>query len=97
MKIVDAWACQAGLDGVVWTALKPRFNKKDGCMPTIDQVLGYLRGLSHNDHATWNLAQEYVRKAPRQIDTDYRRRMECEFGWTPLSEVKPVPFSGRRG
>lgn len=27
------------------------------------------------------LAEEYVRKAPREVDTAYRRRIAREFGW----------------
>jgi hypothetical protein len=86
-EVVEAWAKEKALDGVVWTALSPKFNNEDCRMPGVDEVLKHLGKLSHSDYAAWNCAQEYVRKAPRQIDTEWRRRMECEFGWTPISEV----------
>jgi hypothetical protein len=85
-QVVKAWAEEKGVDGVVWTALPPKLDNKDGRMPGVDEVLEHLRGLS-SDYEKWRRAEEYVRKAPRQIDTEYRRRMECEFGWTPLSEA----------
>jgi hypothetical protein len=79
-EVVEAWAKKNALDGVVWTALGPKFKM-------VSEVLGHLRGLSDSDCVAWNRAQEYVRKAPRQIDTEWRRRMECELGWTPISDV----------
>jgi len=42
-------------------------------------VLQYLRGLDRNKQ---ELAEEYIRKTPKQIDTDYRRAIESELGWT---------------
>jgi len=82
-EIVEAWAKEKGLDGVVWTALPPKFEKENGRMPGVDEVLQHLRGLS-SDRQKWRRAEEYVRKAPVQIDTEYRHRIECELGWTPL-------------
>jgi hypothetical protein len=78
--IIGMWARDKGVEGVVWTALSPKFE-------TVDEVCSYLSKLSHEDYAKWKCAEEYVRKAPRQIDTEYRRRLEREYGWTPLSEA----------
>jgi hypothetical protein len=80
--LISTWAQKKGLDAVVWTALPPK-NERDGEMPTIDAVLQHLHGLAF-DYSRWREAEEYVRKAPMQIDTEYRRRIECEFGWTPV-------------
>jgi hypothetical protein len=77
------WAAAHGVDGVIWTALTAKFEKKDGRVPTIDEVVAYLQTLSGSSRDN---AERYIRLAPRQIDTAYRRRIEAEFGWTPLDE-----------
>jgi hypothetical protein len=73
------WAASHGLGGAVWTALPSKFDGKEGCTPTIDQVLKYLEGLTGVARAS---AERYVRCAPRQIDTPYRRRIEAILHWT---------------
>lgn len=72
------WADVHGVDAVIWTALKPKFNNRE-VSPSVDQVVEYLRGLAgtQREHA-----KEYVERAPRQIDTEYRRRIEAALGWT---------------
>jgi len=78
---ISAWARGLKLDAVVWTALPPRFEGKDGRLPSEEEAVAYLRRLSHEERRH---AEQYIRMAPRQIDTPYRRRFELEFGWTPL-------------
>jgi hypothetical protein len=73
------WAQAHGLDSAVWTALGPKFNGKE-ISPTVDQVIEYLRTLTG---PVRDNTERYVRCAPRQIDTAYRRRIEAEFGWSP--------------
>ena len=52
--------------------------------PSLEQVISRLR-----DAETKKLKEprEYIEKAPRQIDTDYRRAINKEFGWTCVSEI----------
>lgn len=73
------WAASHGLEWVVWTGLPSKFNGPDGCTPKIEQVLEYLRGLTGSKR---DIAERYIRCAPRQIDTPYRRRIEAELQWT---------------
>lgn len=79
---IGQWASKKDLDAVVWTNLKMGFNgKKRGSLPSIKEILDHLRELPH---AQSKLAEEYIRKAPPQIDTEYRRRIAKEFGWFAL-------------
>jgi hypothetical protein len=51
-------------------------------LPTSDEIVAYLGNLPSEKKKR---AEEYIRRAPPQIDTPYRRRIEAEFGWTPVS------------
>ncbi|ESY92813.1 hypothetical protein X741_18515 [Mesorhizobium sp. LNHC229A00] len=75
------WANAHGVQSAIWTALPSKYQREDRRVPTIDEVLVHLRELSGNSREN---AERYIRLAPRQIDTAYRRRIEGEFGWTPL-------------
>ena len=75
---IGQWAKTHGVDGVVWTALKPKY-KGRYVKPSCDQVVGYLGNLKDEKRQR---AEEYVRHAPAQIRTAYRVRIESELGWT---------------
>ena len=81
---LEEWARSRNLDAVVWTALPPQLDIVKGCPPTEVEVMDYVRGLTG---ARRNVAEQYVRRTPRQIDTAFRRRMEAEFNWTPEHET----------
>jgi len=78
--IIKEWAITLNLDAVVWTNLPPKYNNV-AQVPTMEQAVNYLRDLDINART---LAEEYIRKTPKQIDTDYRRQFEIEFGWNFL-------------
>ena len=78
---ISGWAEQLGLDAVVWTNLKVGFKDSRDKLPQYQEVLEHLRSLSHEERI---VAEEYVRNAPTQIDTEYRRNLERDFGWTPI-------------
>ena len=75
------WAQAHGIYAVIWTALPPKFNNEDGRAPTVDEAIAHLRELT--GHARED-AERYIRMAPKQIDTAYRRKIEATLGWTPL-------------
>ena len=77
---IAQWAKTKCLDAVVWTNLEVGLKSNRGKLPSIDSVLECLRKLPH---AQGKLAEEFIRKAPPQIDTEYRRRIAKEFGWFP--------------
>jgi len=74
------WAEVRGIQHVVWTALPPKFDGKLET-PTGDQILCYLSTLIGTAR---DLAERYIRYAPLQIDTAYRRRIEAALQWIPL-------------
>jgi hypothetical protein len=75
---IEAWALTMNIDAVVWTNLKAGFKSSRDTMPSSDDVLDHLRNLPY---AKRRVAEEYIRRAPAQIDTKYRRLIEREFGW----------------
>lgn len=78
---LQQWAASRGVQSVIWTDLPPKFGTQTN-PPTDDQVIEYLRGLVG---ARLHNAERYIRLAPRQIDTRYRRRIEATLHWTPLN------------
>jgi hypothetical protein len=74
------WAESRGIDAAIWTGLPSKFQDKNGQIPTCDQVIGYLAGLTG---AVRDAAERYIRWTPRQIDTYYRRNIEAALQWTP--------------
>lgn len=82
VETIRNWAIQKELDAVIWTALPPKFEDQIGKVPLVEDVISFLCKLEHGERG---YAEEYIRNAPLQIDTNYRRRIEKEFHWTPLA------------
>ncbi|MGB9514675.1 MAG: hypothetical protein WBU20_23520 [Candidatus Acidiferrum sp.] len=78
---ISAWAAEKDLDAAVWTSLPPKFGGINGRVPTQNEVVAYLQTLEGQTRAA---AKEYVRRAPRQVATPYRRAIERALGWTPV-------------
>jgi hypothetical protein len=78
---ISAWAAAKDLEAAVWTNLGSSFGGTNGRTPTECEVVGYLRALEGEARTA---AEEYVRRAPRQINTAYRRAIEKALGWTPV-------------
>lgn len=78
---IEAWAQPLGLDAVIWTSLPPCFAGEEGRVPSPWEAVAYLDQLAGEGRRR---AEEYVRRTPRQIDTDIRRYIELKLGWTPL-------------
>ena len=72
---LEDWAHARELDAVVWTTLDSNFEKTP---PSAEEVISHLRGLTGSSR---DEAERYIRQAPRQIDTELRRKIEAEFQW----------------
>ncbi len=84
-KEIKNWLEIVNIEAAIWTGLS--YSKKtNNKRPTVDDIIDHL----HNnlDYNAKKAAEEYIRKAPKQIDTKYRRRIEMEFGWTPIQMTK---------
>jgi hypothetical protein len=79
---LSEWSQSKRLNAVVYTNLGHNFYE-DGKLPAADEVVGYLSNLKG---VTRDQAEEYVRKAPRQVNTAYRRAIEAALGWTTPSD-----------
>lgn len=78
MADLPKWAESHGIDAVIWTALGPHFDKTN-VSPSVEQVIHYLRELTGTKR---DQAKQYIERAPRQIDTEYRREIEAALGWS---------------
>lgn len=72
------WLKDVAIDAVIWTDLPAKFGGKNGVKPSMEEAITYLQGLDDNIK---KLAEEYIRKAPPQIMTEYRLAFEEELGW----------------
>jgi|GEM_PF-85784 len=89
---VDQWAKNKGFDFVIWTALRPRFAGQSGRVPSEAEALDYLCTLQASGRAD---AEEYIRRAPPQIETENRSAIEKILGWSydgskTDSQIKPT-------
>ncbi|HNP36255.1 MAG TPA: hypothetical protein PKK10_10410 [Woeseiaceae bacterium] len=76
---LPAWTKGHGIDAVVWTALPHKFFKDDSVqIPSSKDIVEHLASLTGS---TRDEAERYVRNAPPQIDTEYRRSIEAKLGW----------------
>ena len=79
---LSVWANARGVGAVIWTGLGAKFDSDDGRVPSVGEAVKYLASLEGREREA---VEEYIRKAPAQIDTVFRRRFESEFGWTPIT------------
>jgi hypothetical protein len=77
---IGKWAKKMQIDAVVWTNLSAKFGGKKN-VPLVDEIVRHLDNLPHEKR---HVAEEYVRRTPLQIDTEYRRAIEKALGWPPI-------------
>jgi len=83
-KAIASWAQNKHLDAVVWTALPAKFSGVDGRIPTVEEAISYFNTLQGDSR---RIAEEYIRKAPAQVRTPYRKLFEQHLGWYPIEKA----------
>jgi len=79
-KVIQKWLTDQALDYAVWTGLS--FSKKTGNRrPSIGEIINHLQNITPSEKLA---AENYVRKAPTQVQTNFRKAIEIEFGWIPF-------------
>ena len=75
---LSVWAHCRSVKHVIWTKLGPKFDNEDDKIPSADNAISYLHSLTGKKKER---AHKYIRNAPKQIDTAYRKRFEDELDW----------------
>ena len=75
IQSIQSWASEKKIDVVIWTDLASNFKKKSKCKKpfSIDAALCHIQALDAEGKAK---AAEYVRRAPKFIDTPLRRALQ---------------------
>jgi hypothetical protein len=79
---IQKWLNKKEIDCAIWTGLSYSKKTQRG-RPSVDYIISYLRTLKDQQK---QVAEEYIRKAPKQINTEYRIAIEKTFGWTPIEQ-----------
>lgn len=77
---IRRWAYMKKVEAVIWTDLPPKFEEETGTEFTEENVISYLNNLPDDSKKK---AEEYIRRAPRQIRTGFRSAIENKLGWFP--------------
>jgi hypothetical protein len=80
------WVDSIKASAVVWTDLPPKFIGENGIAPSQDEAINHIASL---DSKSRNLAESYVRRAPKQIRTPYREAFKATLGWAPIEGDLP--------
>ena len=87
---LEAWAASKGVDHVIWTGRELKFSDVSGKAPSPKEAVQYLKNLKELDSDSGAKAKKYVRCAPRQIKTRYRKRFVRCLGteWEAASDAE---------
>ncbi len=70
---VQTWCESSNYDAAVWTALPSQFKEQTNMEFSVDNAISYLSGLPKTAR---NNALEYIRKAPQEVATPLREKIE---------------------
>ncbi len=74
---VRSWLAATDFAAAIWTALGSNFESSIGRPFTVENAIGYLEALPVSAREQ---ALDYLRNAPREVDTPLRRRL-VDLGW----------------
>ena len=77
--VLRHWAQERGFTSVVWTDLPSNFNEGDRGQFSVEAAADYLRRLSADGTRK---AREYIKRAPKSINTPLRRHVEKSEWWS---------------
>lgn len=72
-EIMVVWCKDLGFEAAVWTALPPQFEAQTKTVFSVDNAIVYLKGLPLSARKN---ALEYIEKAPKEIVTPVRQKIE---------------------
>ena len=83
---IKNWIRNTDFEAVIWTNLGENWNIKNDKGDIIRQIelerrIAYLKELKGNTSA---IAEEYIRRTPIKINTDFRKKIEATLNWTPI-------------
>lgn len=83
IKNIKKWlTVHPEIDAVIWTNLKANWEETDRVKSKKRDRLDHLKAL---DGPTKAIAEEYIRKTPIQIATNFRKEIEKELKWYPIA------------
>src|SRR5690606_7041692 len=82
---IREWIKGRDFDAVIWTNLGEKWERKNDNGEKVeikpDNRIDYLKKL---DGPSSTSAEQYIRRAPKQINTKYRTKIEEELKWFPI-------------
>jgi hypothetical protein len=75
---IRKWAEEKDIEAVIWTDLPCNFKDKANGKLNEENVINYLKSLTGSK---FEIAKEYIAKAPTQIRTKIRMAIEEKLGW----------------
>ena len=70
---IQDWAVQGGFDAVIWTDLASNFRERRKVVFSVDSAVAYVMSLRGQQR---DLAFDYIRRAPSEVDTPVRRQLQ---------------------
>lgn len=78
---IKSWISNKEIDVVIWTNLGEKWKTKNDKVIASDFRVDYLKKLKGYSAV---IAEEYIRKTPKQIKTKFRKIIEDELKWYPI-------------